>query len=372
VLVPWVTHAPEGDTGRRIRLLLSTKDQDDRKEAAELIREASVAWVRAQTGQGVISAPSKPDATYLATELRDKGVNAWEVHSGMCKDILDKRKAAFKAGKIDVLVHVRMLVEGVDFPMIRWGALAVFRSRLAFVQELGRYVRSHAGKSHVDLFDPWDLFGIHGIKHAAALSDVIRDEEAEAAEEREIQRKIDTGEWVEIFDPFSGKTYRMPADPRLCDTQQRIVFAHSDASSYLNEVANVLRNAGIAGEAKVPPGRWRTRPATDKQIETMTRADGAMRAATRAGIHGRAINACYRLLMKAHNERFDGAASPVCAGAVADFLDVLATIRVTGKLDDGTWDLRKQTASFAALDAWGVDSQGMIDSANGEKAPVAA
>lgn len=369
VLVPWEIQPLPEPACAIIRCAIRDGDRDG---AAALIREQCIAWVLTQRGQGVISAPSKTDAHLLATEFRDKGINAWDVHSSQSRAIIDKRKALFKAGKIDVLVHVRMLVEGVDFPMIRWGALAVWRSRLAFVQELGRYVRSHAGKHKVDLLDPWDLFGVHGIKHVAALSDVIADEEAEAEEEREIARKLATGEWVEILDPLTGKTYRLPADPRLCTTQQAIVFAHADASSYLNEVANVLRNAGVSSAAKFHSGRWRTRPATDAQIASMVKADGAMRAATRAGTHGRAVAACYRLLMKAHNERNADAASPVCAGAVSDFLDVLNAIRVTGKLPDGSWDLSRQQAAFAALDSWGVDSQAMIDSATGGKAPVAA
>lgn len=367
-LVPWREHYLDAATANDIR-------GAEPEHADALIDAACVRWVGAQTGPGVVSAASIEAAEAFAQSLRDAEIPALAIHSRMSRDIARARVAAIRTGKIRALVHVSMLVEGVDLPWLRWGALRAERTRVALVQETGRYLRCHTPapsdpdahlgpKRHVDLWDPLRQLALHGLTHPAALADVAAEDDREAQEERE-RKAVEAGEMIEIVDPITGKTYRLPASDKLRTNAHQLIMAHSEAAQYVTTAALALRTAALLGAATYGAGRWRTQPASDKQIALLVKLQSSMRAITHAGPHGRGIAAAYRLIMAEHDAATSasGGATTIRKGTVSDLLDLTGAIRVVSRLPSGQWDTSRQAAAFAALDAMGVDPNPLIAAA---------
>jgi superfamily II DNA or RNA helicase len=138
--------------------------------AAKDIDTACVELIASAVGPGVVDAISIADAENFATLLADAGVRAKSVHSKLHRSTVDKRIAMLESGELDCLVSVSMLVEGVDFPWLRW--LCCRRpigSRVRFAQYIGRGLRSFPDKIDCVVFDPHDLFGRLSLDYASVL-----------------------------------------------------------------------------------------------------------------------------------------------------------------------------------------------------------
>ena len=110
---------------------------------------------REEYGRTLIFADRKEQCEYLSTKLKEKGIKAESVYSRVggepasyeerTRRLLDHNAQAiedFKAGKLDVLVNIRMLTEGTDVP----DAETVFctrqtTSRILLRQMVGRALR---------------------------------------------------------------------------------------------------------------------------------------------------------------------------------------------------------------------------------------
>lgn len=364
-LVPWIRHGFTPAQAARYetaRARYKAGEIDDRAIDAAL-DDACVEWVTSQArlgGAGVVSATSIADAEAFARVLSDalaaaSLAPAYAVHSKQPAAVLAARRDALESGRASALVHVNMLAEGVDMPFLRWGALRRSRARVGFVQEVGRFLRVSAGKAFADIWDPLDLFAEHGLTHPAALADLPG---RDPNEERDAEGRVI--EMMELVDPLTGRTYRVPLDPRLQSPDQQVAVAHSAGAAYIGDVASCLRAASLIGAKPLAPGRWRNDPASERQIEVMVKGAKAMRAITRAGIHGRAIAAAYRMIMAEHKAATDaGKRTPIRKGAVSDFLDVLGAVRVTYNEESQTWDTTRQDRAFAALDGV-VDAEAVL------------
>lgn len=367
-LVPWRRHGFTPAQAARYetaRARYRSGEADDRHMDAAL-DDACIEWVLRQSragGAGVVSATSIADAEAFARDLSDalaaaSLAPAYAVHSKQPAAVLAARREALRTGRASALVHVNMLSEGVDMPFLRWGALRRGRARVGFVQEVGRFLRVSAGKVAADIWDPLDLFSEHGLTHPAALADLPN---REGVEERDAEGK--PIEMMELVDPLTGRTYRVPLDPRLQTPEQTVALAHSAGGAYIGDVASCLRAAGLLPSKVYAPGRWRNDPASDRQVEVMAKAGKAMRAITRAGKHGRAISAAYRMIMSEHESAVEaGKRTPIRKGAVSDFLDVLGAVRVTYDAGSDRWDTTRQDRSFAALDGV-VDADAVLTAA---------
>ena len=129
-----------------------------------------VELIQSAKGPGVVDAISIADAEQFSTLLADAGVRAKSVHSKLHASTVAKRIAALEAGELDCLVSVSMLVEGVDFPWLRW--LCCRRpigSRVRFAQYIGRGLRSYPNKTYCTIFDPHDLFGRLSLDYESVL-----------------------------------------------------------------------------------------------------------------------------------------------------------------------------------------------------------
>lgn len=305
VLVPWRLHHP-------------TREGEVDALCAE--------WVSRQTGPGIVSADTIADAEAFAAELGDAGVRAMAVHSRMPRAAVDARLDALRTGDLQALVHVALLVEGVDLPWLRWLCLRRKRgSRVAFAQEVGRVLRCAPGKAHADIYDPHDLFGLHSLSEPARLGDYLRPEKRERAE---IER-------FDLIDPLTGEIIPAEAPSR----ERRRVRLASEAASYIAQAAAALRAASLISPDPVSVRQWRAAPATDRQLNLLARMGKTARwmahDAECRGTPARDIARAYRSVVEAGAKARSGVVSDLLSCMVASHAD-------------------RRTEAYAALARYGV------------------
>lgn len=234
VLVPWRTVNFDGE------------GEDDADHVVlDMIR-------RHAGGPGIVSAKTIEDAEQYAAYLRERGVRAEAVHSTLPRAARDLRiewLGACPSGETRCLVHVNLLSEGVDLPWLRWlGMRRPVEARVRFVQEIGRVLRAHPGKTEAVLLDPHDLLGLHGIAHEPMLGP--------------------GGECSERLDPRGEgegeEKVRLPAvlPPAV---------AIDAATRWARALLLSLQAHGLA-PSPVKGRSWRTRRPTEKQIKALVYA----------------------------------------------------------------------------------------------------
>lgn len=121
-------------------------------------------------GPGVVNATDIADAVAYTGVLVRAGYRAEPIHSRMGRADQEGAIGRLRDGELDMLVHVSMLVEGVDFPWLRWLCMRrQVNARVRFIQEVGRVLRSYPGKTKATLLDPHGLFEQFQITYDAAL-----------------------------------------------------------------------------------------------------------------------------------------------------------------------------------------------------------
>ena len=291
VLVPWRLHHP-------------TREGE--------IDALCTEWVARQAGPGIVSADTIADAEAFAAELGDAGVRAMAVHSRMPRAAIDARLDALRTGDLSALVHVALLVEGVDLPWLRWLCLRRRRgSRVAFAQEVGRVLRCAPDKQWADIYDPHDLFGLHSLSEPARLGDYLR---PQAKERAEVER-------FEIIDPLTGEIIAPDAPAR----ERKRVRLASAAASYIASAAAALRASGIASPDPVSVRQWRSSPATERQLAMLARMAKTARwmahDAECKGTPARDIARAYRVVVEAEAKARSGAVSDLLTCMVASYAE---------------------------------------------------
>lgn len=122
--------------------------------------EAVLQMIRTHTeGPGVVNAVSIEDAERHSAWLTERGVPAAAVHSQLAQPTQDSRLAALRRGELRCIVYPSLLSEGADFPWLRWSCLRrEVKARVRFIQETGRVLRTHPGKTEAVILDPLGLF----------------------------------------------------------------------------------------------------------------------------------------------------------------------------------------------------------------------
>lgn len=170
VIVPWRFIPWEGD------------DTPIDRACAEMIVALGG---RATRGPGVVNAANIEDAEAYCGFLANYGLEARPIHSKLSAAEQKANVEALRTGAIDCLVHVSMLVEGVDYPWLRWGC---FRrevgARVRFIQELGRYLRAYPGKTEALILDPHNLADAFQVTYEEALGWVDDEDEGDGEQER--------------------------------------------------------------------------------------------------------------------------------------------------------------------------------------------
>ena len=158
------------------------------------------------------NAPSIQNADEFAEKLCLAGIPAASVHSRLTRKVQDERIEMLRTGQLKVLVHVSMLVEGSDFPWLKCLLMRRYtQAKVRFVQEVGRVLRSHPGKTEGNIIDIFDLMGMMGMDHPDALGEALEENLDDEAEEEETEEKekdnspvhhsavasITLGQWLE-------------------------------------------------------------------------------------------------------------------------------------------------------------------------------
>jgi hypothetical protein len=239
-----------------------------RPDDAENVNDANdavIAWCRSQSGPGVISAANIADAEEFAAECCAQGYPVQAVHSRMSKKAVKGAIERLRTGELAALVHCHMLSEGVDMPWLRWMALRQGRgSRVEFLQEFGRVLRAAPGKTEAVIFDPWEKSLDHPMTGWLEVAD---DADAGPASEKE----PDPTE-----DPLTGEEFEWDELP---EKERKKVLARGAEKAYLSTAIVALTASGLLdpfGDAK---SRWRTNPASDRQVAFMAKFDRSARAA---------------------------------------------------------------------------------------------
>ena len=213
--------------------------------------EACVIMIRElgeQRGPGVVNAASIADAEEYCAVLEAAGFKARALHSRMATEDKNDTVAALRSGGIDIIVHVAMLVEGVDFPWLRWICLRrQVKSRVRFIQELGRVLRASPGKDKARVLDPNDLFGEFQLTYADALGLLFADAPEEEDENEENEEDKDC-----------------KAKDKAAE---EIQTARTNAlGRYVREIRLALLAEGIAKDKQLAGRLWRNHAPTDKQL----------------------------------------------------------------------------------------------------------
>lgn len=233
--------------------------QGDQADLNDACLEMIENHLSAHPGPGVVSAESIEDADRYANFLCNHGIPSESIHSKISKDEQARRIAKLQAGEIQALVHVCLLAEGVDLPWLEW--LCMRRSsvsRVRFVQEVGRVLRTCEGKSKAWVFDPHDLFGRLSLDYTAVLGGESDIDEGPQAELDALAREV-----AALFEEEEST-------PRGATGVTGWVGGGSATGldlvrSWLRRTALGYRLAGHA-ELKVDSTSWRTHPATEKQL----------------------------------------------------------------------------------------------------------
>ncbi|GHV45882.1 putative DEAD box family helicase, phage associated [Synergistales bacterium] len=276
----------------------------DTEERNRLIVDAYAEY--AQGKKGIVFGVGVEHARHMASAFRDSGVSCEAVYGSMPEDERRGVIARFQRGETSVLSNCMILTEGFDSPDIEVVMMArPTKSRGLFIQCVGRGLRLAPQKQECLLLDFVDLTSRHDICNVATLTgkpqkngetiiEAIEREEEER-QERESRAKLKRHtEKVDLFGRSrfdwmgTERDYRLSLPDRqtvICAPQAEgysvVVLDGTGAISRLTDkplpldyaqgVAEdyVRRNAPAALYDK--GAEWRGDPASDKQIDALTK-----------------------------------------------------------------------------------------------------
>lgn len=220
-------------------------------------------------GPGLANARSIDDAEMFAGRLCASGFVAKAVHSRQSRAEQAATMDTLRTGRLQVVVHVALLTEGVDYPWLRWLMMRrPVSSRVRFAQEVGRVLRSAPGKTEALLYDPHDLLGKLALSYEAVLG-LVEEEEAEAVPFAEELAAIQ--EAVDEDDGDDGERAPLKALPaKRVEAWRR----------YLRALYLAAMGAGLV-ECRVKSTRWRPAEISDRQKEIISKKLGGLARDTR-------------------------------------------------------------------------------------------
>lgn len=281
------------------------------------------AHLEVHPGSGVVSADSIADADRFARVLITEGIEARSIHSQLSQAEQADRIAALEEGTLDCLVHVCLLAEGVDLPWLTW--LCMRResvSRVRFVQEVGRVIRTFDGKSNAYVLDPNDFFGRLSLDYSAVLGGESDLDDGPQSELDALAKEV-----AALFAPETPT-----ADPGTQEAMSRWrgsrrIRGLDLIRSWIRRTAVGYKLAGYA-KLKVDSTAWRAHDATKSQVDLIGHL---MRKRRVRGAADLMSDDTRQVLRNAAFATRDGELN---RGDVSDLITILQVIEQHGELID--------------------------------------
>lgn len=280
VVVPWELRFWENDEEPEIKNNLHAATAGDQRVTIDDVCIQMIkSSVDAQEGPGIVNAISIDDAEIFAAKLQDAGVRAQPIHSKLKARDQAHLIKYLKDGKLDCLVHISMLQEGVDFPWLMWLCLRrPVQSRVRFIQEAGRVLRSHPGKSKAIIYDPHDLFSAFKLDYEAVLNGDV--------------------EKIDDMSPLEIATMEVEEHIEELYQEMLIPIRLEKRPVSLNSISAYLRRLAVSFEMsgrikRTTSTYWRKQPATEKQVALVWKMKRVIKHAPHnmPGAHRRALAA---------------------------------------------------------------------------------
>ena len=206
-------------------------------------------------GPGVVNAYHIDDAAGFAMLLNSEGIKAAAIHSRLTTTVQDALLEQLRSGALDVLVYPSMLSEGVDLPWLAWGCLRrKVSSKVRFIQELGRFLRTNVGKTEAVILDPLGQLEDKATALDAVLGWAADDEPEAPSGDRELDEEVED-----------------PGDDEKEETKSDRFARVADAlAAYSRSLLLVAISDGIVGPDKSPGAEhWRKGPTSSKQVKLL-------------------------------------------------------------------------------------------------------
>ncbi|WP_339200725.1 DEAD/DEAH box helicase family protein [Peribacillus sp. FSL P2-0133] len=124
------------------------------KRDDEIIYTIKNVWKKEKVNRAIIFCASIDHCKQMEKNLVSYGFKARALFSGLDPWAREKYLREFRQGKIDILLAVDILNEGIDIPEVDLVVfLRVTHSRIIFLQQLGRGLRLSSGKTKVTVLD---------------------------------------------------------------------------------------------------------------------------------------------------------------------------------------------------------------------------
>jgi hypothetical protein len=206
-------------------------------------------------GPGVVNAYHIDDATSFALLLNSQGIKSAAIHSRLTTIVQDALLEQLRSGALDVLVYPSMLSEGVDLPWLAWGCLRrKVSSKVRFIQELGRFLRTNVGKTEAVILDPLGQLEDKATALDAVLGWAADDEPETPSGDQELDEEVED-----------------PGDDEKEETKSDRFARVADAlAAYSRSLLLVAISDGIIGPDKSPGAEhWRKGPTSNKQVKLL-------------------------------------------------------------------------------------------------------
>jgi superfamily II DNA or RNA helicase len=227
-------------------------------------------------GPGMYNALSIADADVFVQKLNDQHIAAEAIHSKLSRGEINARLERLRAGQNRAIVHVSMLQEGVDLPWLRWLCMRrPVSSRVRFVQEIGRVLRSAPDKSEAVLYDPHDLFGQMSLTYEAVLGGEYLEPDDEEKERKELARVLEQSVFEMMRHLVEAKAGKLP-------------LSMTPLAAYLRELIVAFDLCGLL-ERKIASRDWRTAISTERQLNAIRNLGWILRKRVVPPIHQKAL-----------------------------------------------------------------------------------
>ncbi len=252
--------------------------------------DACISLTELARGPGLYNAVSISDAIVFAERLRDRGIKAEAVHSKLGETEVDKRIEDLRTGKLDALVHVNMLQEGVDLPWLCWLCMRrPVSSTVRFCQEIGRVLRYFDGliwgtirKTEAVVYDPHCLLQSMSLDYDAVLGGVYDVDEPDQIDdeipESKLRQKI-----------LEQSVFAMME--HLCRAKAgKEPLSLSPLAGYLTELLTGFDVCGLLDERKIASRNWRSQGSSPKQQQSVKNLKWTLERKCVPRIHSKALS----------------------------------------------------------------------------------